>query len=99
MMACPYGARSFIHETLQDQKAAVPRGKGTVESCTFCVHRLDKGRIPACVEACDAKAGGAMLFGDLADPESEISRRIARFATTRIRADLGLDQAVRYQNL
>ncbi len=99
MMACPYGARSFIHETLEDQKPDVPRGKGTVEGCTFCVHRLDRGRTPACVEACNGKAGGAMLFGDLADPKSDISRRIARFATTRIRADLGLDQAVRYRNL
>jgi molybdopterin-containing oxidoreductase family iron-sulfur binding subunit len=40
-----------------------------------------------------------MLFGDLNDPESEISKRIATYATTRIRADLGLDPGVRYRNL
>ena len=51
MMACPYKARSFIHETLEDQKAHAPRGKGTVESCTLCVHRVDADRLPACVEA------------------------------------------------
>jgi len=39
VMACPYAARSFVHEAVTGQKADVPRGKGTVESCTLCVHR------------------------------------------------------------
>jgi len=39
------------------------------------------------------------LFGDLKDPESEISKRVASYATRQIRADLGLDPGVRYQNL
>ncbi len=99
MIACPYKARSFIHEALSDQKPYAPRGKGTVESCTFCVHRVDKGGTPACVEACAATGGGAMIFGDLNDPDSEISRRIAALPSTQIRADLGLDPGVRYQNL
>ena len=43
--------------------------------------------------------GGALLFGDLNDPDSEISRRVATYATQQIRADLGLDPGVRYQNL
>ena len=98
MMACPYKARSFIHEPLEDQKPYAPRGMGTVESCTLCVHRVDKGQTPACVEAC-ATVGGAMLFGDLADPKSEISQRVATFATMQIRGDLGLDPGVRYRNL
>lgn len=99
MMACPYKARSFVHEEVEDQKPDVPRGKGTVESCTMCVHRVDAGRQPACVEACSSTGGGAMLFGDLNDPESEISRRIATYPSQQIRADLGLDPGVRYQNL
>ncbi len=99
MMACPYKARSFVHEALRDQKTYAPRGKGTVESCTFCVHRVDAGRTPACVEACADAGGGAMLFGDLNDPDSEISRRVATYASTQIRADLGLDPGVRYRNL
>jgi len=99
MMACPYKARSFIHEALEDQKPYAPRGKGTVESCTFCVHRVDDGRTPACVEACNASGGGAMLFGDLNDPKSAIARRVAGYATTQVRADLGLDPGVRYENL
>ena len=99
MLACPYKARSFIHEALEDQKPHAPRGMGTVESCTFRVHRVDAGRTPACVEACGEAGGGAMTFGDLNDPESEISKQVARHTTTRIRADLGLDVAVRYRNL
>lgn len=97
--ACPYKARSFVHEALQDQKPHAPRGKGTVESCTMCVHRIDDDRQPACVEACNDTGGGAMLFGDLNDPDSEISKRVATYATQQIRADLGLNPGVRYSGL
>jgi molybdopterin-containing oxidoreductase family iron-sulfur binding subunit len=99
MMACPYNARSFVHEPLEDQKAHAPRGKGTVESCTLCVHRVDEGGIPACAEACPADNGGAMAFGDLNDPASGISKRIAKYASQQIRSDLGTDPGIRYQNL
>ncbi|MBV1704013.1 MAG: 4Fe-4S dicluster domain-containing protein [Hyphomicrobiales bacterium] len=99
MMACPYKARSFVHEPVEDQKVQAPRGQGTVESCTFCVDRVDAGKIPACVEACSSKAGGAMTFGDLNDPQSDVSKALAQAASTQIRADLGLDAGVRYRNL
>ena len=99
MMACPYGARSFVHEPVTNQKPDVPRGKGCVESCTLCVHRIDHDRIPACVEACATSGHHALLFGDLNDPQSEISQRIAAVATAQVRADLRLDTAVRYQGL
>ncbi|MDX9994201.1 MAG: 4Fe-4S dicluster domain-containing protein [Rhodocyclaceae bacterium] len=96
MMACPYKARSLVHQPLTEQNPEVPRGQGCVESCTFCVQRVDKGMKPACVEACPE---GAMLFGDLNDPNSEISQRVAREATTQVRADLKLNQGVRYQGI
>ena len=99
MIACPYKARSFIHEDLFDQKPYAPRGKGTVESCTFCVHRVDVGGTPACVEACGASGNGAMLFGDLNDPDSALSKRIATYASSQLRADLRTDPGVRYANL
>jgi len=99
VLACPYGARSFVHEPVANQKPEVPRGKGCVESCTLCVHRIDRDRIPACVEACAVEGHKALLFGDLNDPRSEIAQRIAAVAATQVRADLKLDTAVRYQGL
>ena len=102
MMACPYKARSFIHETVTDQKEYAPRGKGTVESCTLCVHRVDKdgaNATPACVEACNEAEHGAMIFGDLKDPQSNISKELEKHGGKQLRADLGLNTGVRYQNI
>ncbi|MBT9598457.1 MAG: 4Fe-4S dicluster domain-containing protein [Vitreoscilla sp.] len=99
VMACPYQARSFVHEPVVDQKPDVPRGKGCVEGCTLCVHRIDQGGGPACVEACDKAGHHAMLFGDLNNPSSEISRRVRELASVQLRADLKLDPGVRYQGL
>ena len=99
MMACPYKARSFVHEPTTGQRPEVPRGKGCVESCTLCVHRIDRGGIPACVEACAATGRQAILFGNLNDPESEIAKRVASYATSAVRADLRLDPGVRYVGL
>jgi tetrathionate reductase subunit B len=100
MMACPYKARSFVHEPLADQKSDVPRGKGCVESCTLCVHRIDKGdKTTACAEACTQAGHGAIVFGDLNDPASEISRRVREVSSVALRADLRLDPGVRYQGL
>lgn len=99
MMACPYKARSFVHETLKDQKPWAPRGKGTVESCTLCVQRVDTDRIPACVEACSAADHGALYFGDLKDENSEISRQLREYGGDEIRADLGLNTGVRYRGI
>jgi molybdopterin-containing oxidoreductase family iron-sulfur binding subunit len=99
MLACPYKARSFVHVTLTEQNPEVPRGQGCVESCTFCVQRVDKGQIPACVEACANAEHNAMLFGDLNDPNSEIAQRVAQVKTTQVRADLKLNVGVRYQGI
>jgi tetrathionate reductase subunit B len=99
MMACPYKARSFVHEPVENHDDAMPRGKGTVESCTLCVHRIDRGQIPACAEAC-AKAGHkTILFGDLNDKTSEIYQRIRSVASTQLRADLGLDPGISFVGL
>lgn len=61
MQACPYDAR-FVHTD------------GYIDKCTFCVHRLDNGQPPACVETC---VGGSRHFGDLNDPTSEVSKLLA----------------------
>ena len=100
MMACPYKARSFVHEEITNQLPDVPRGKGTVESCTLCVHRIDQGeKTTACAEACAEAGHGAILFGDLNDPQSEIARRVHTVASRPLRADLRLDPGVRYEGL
>jgi molybdopterin-containing oxidoreductase family iron-sulfur binding subunit len=102
MMACPYKARSFIHENLQDQLPVAPRGKGTVESCTLCVHRVDRdgaNAVPACAEAVNREGHQAILFGDLNDPQSAISNRLRELGAVRLRADMALDPGVRYQGL
>jgi len=102
MMACPYKARSFIHENLHDQLPAAPRGKGTVESCTLCVHRIDRdgaNAVPACAEAVNSANRKPILFGDLNNPKSEISKRLAELGGLRLRADLGLNPGIRYQGL
>ncbi len=96
MLACPYKARSLVHMPLTEQNPEVPRGQGCVESCTFCVQRVNKGMKPACVEACPE---GAMLFGNLNDPNSEIAQRIAQEKTTQVRGDLKLNLGVRYQGI
>ncbi|GKY86396.1 sulfate reduction electron transfer complex DsrMKJOP subunit DsrO [Sinisalibacter aestuarii] len=99
MMACPFKARSFVHEPITDQNVQSPRGKGTVESCNLCAPRIDSGRIPACVEACENAGHSAILFGDLKDPESPISKALKEYDSVALRADLELNPGVRYTNL
>jgi molybdopterin-containing oxidoreductase family iron-sulfur binding subunit len=88
MMACPYKARSLVHEPLNDtQKPDVPRGMGCVEACTFCVQKVDRGDgNTACAEACTAAGHNALLFGDMNDPESGVcvNCRPSRCAPTSI---------------
>jgi tetrathionate reductase subunit B len=64
------------------------------------VHRLDRGdKTTACAEACTRAGHGAIVFGDLNDPGSEITRRVREIRSTQLRADLKLDPGVRYQGL
>jgi tetrathionate reductase subunit B len=99
MMACPYKARSFVYGAVSDQRPEVPRGKGCVEGCTLCAHRIDRGAEPACVEACRATGRAAIVFGNLNDPQSELSRRLREVPSTALRADLKLGTGLRYQGI
>ncbi len=101
MMACPYKARTFVFkQTDKWSNPEVPkRSKGVVEKCDFCAHRLDKGRLPACVEACDKSGEKAMMFGDLNDPQSEICRYVRDSAPRGLREDFGLKPKVLYKGV
>jgi Fe-S-cluster-containing dehydrogenase component len=81
------------------------RPRGVVEKCTFCAHRIDAGletglvpgvdpeATPACVNICPVKA---RTFGNLADPESNVSQLIESNATFRLREELGTEPSVYY---
>ena len=67
------------------------------QKCTLCAHLLDMGwKEPRCVEACPA---GALVFGDLDDPTSEISKLMASSKTEELNPDFGLKPNVRYVRL
>jgi len=88
--------------------SVTPRMKGVIEKCTFCHHRLQEKReearaegrpladgeyVPACVEICQARA---MSFGDLDDPNSEVSRLGKSSRAQRLLEDLGTEPKVVY---
>ena len=99
MMACPFKARSFVHEEVTGQRSYSPRGKGTVESCTFCVHRVGQDRAPACVERCTDEGHGALVFGDLNDLDSSVSQQRRSVPSRELRPDLALSTGVRYSGV
>jgi len=101
MIACPYKARTFVFKSTEEwpNKDVPKRSKGVVEKCHFCAHRLDKGQIPACVEACTKSGDGAMIFGNLKDPQSDISKYIRENAPRGLREDFGLKPKVLYKGV
>ncbi len=96
--ACPYGSRSFNWSDPRPHIAALnanypTRTKGVVEKCTFCEERLAKGQLPACVEACPAKA---IVFGDLEDPKSEVRTVLRERFSMRRKPELGTQPQIFY---
>jgi len=81
------------------------RPRGVIEKCTFCIHRIDQGlakglmpgvdleATPACVNICPVKA---RTFGNLKDPNSQISRIIADNPVFVLREELGTEPSVYY---
>ena len=67
--------------------------KGVVGKCTFCVHRLDKGLLPACVANCPVNV---FHFGDLDDPNSEVSRLLGQKRSFRLLEENGTQPRVYY---
>ncbi len=74
---------------------------GNVRKCTFCLHLQDEeghydqkaGRWPACAKTC---TGHAIIFGDVNDPESEVSRLLRERQCIRLKEELGTEPNVHY---
>ena len=93
---------------LQHNPDVAVRMAGVMEKCTFCIQRIRRGKDeaqtagqpvadgdiqPACVQSCPAEA---MVFGDLNDPESKVSRMAESSRATRLLEDLGTKPKVFY---
>jgi len=97
MAGCPYGARSFNwvdpRPHLDYLNPEFPtRSIGVVEKCNFCVDRLERGEPVRCAAA----SGGGIVVGDLNDPDSEVSRLLARHFTLTRKPALGAKPNVFY---
>ena len=83
LMACPYGVRSFS------------KNEGVAEKCTLCQQLTSIGNQPACVDAC---CGNARFYGDLDDPNSDVSIELAACDASSIHAltDVGNRPRTKY---
>ncbi|ATW23644.1 4Fe-4S dicluster domain-containing protein [Candidatus Formimonas warabiya] len=81
LVLCPYGVRHYNEE------------KGIVEKCTFCMERLEEGRVTRCVETCQLKA---RYCGDLDDPDSEIVQLMRKHNAKPLYEELGTKPSVYY---
>ena len=100
MEACPYAVRGLIEHgpeyylelPIGDPAAKSHKG-GTVEKCDFCAGRIDRGEKPACMELCP---GRARYWGDLDDPESEVSQFLSGRNATVLLEEEGTSPSVYY---
>jgi Fe-S-cluster-containing dehydrogenase component len=80
--ACPYKVRVLNHH------------EGIVTKCWLCIDMVREGGQPACVTTCPNQV---RIFGDLDDPNSEISRFIAKNRAQPPRADLNTKPKIFYK--
>lgn len=71
---CPYGAPSINPNVKK------------MEKCTFCIHRVEAGLVPACVNTCQ---GRARIFGDINDATSEIAKLIKTHSPKTLPPQIG----------
>lgn len=99
IVTCPYGARHFnwkepeVPAAERNPKVPVEEKAGVVEKCTFCIQRTRNGGTTACVEACPV---GARTFGDLNDPESEVSILLKTRRVWRLKEESGTEPMIWY---
>jgi Fe-S-cluster-containing dehydrogenase component len=95
MAACPYMGRwfNFADPVIPSDQVNTethylgnrPRMRNVVAKCTFCIQRVRVGKYPKCVEVCPV---GARKFGNLLDPDSEISQIIKTKRVFRLKEEL-----------
>ena len=99
--ACPYnGVRTYSEGdpehyadfAMGDADAQTQRA-ATVSKCTFCSQRVARGQEPACVTLCPARA---RAFGDLDDPDSDVSKAIKDRDYTKLLEDEGTNPSIYY---
>ena len=101
MAACPYtGVRSFNWDEPKNGTdyalgdADVPaHQKHVVEKCTMCWPRIARGEEPACIEVCPSRI---RFWGDLDDPESDVSKMLASRQHTQLLPEMGTKPSVYY---
>lgn len=83
MRACPYGALNLNKEM------------NVADKCTVCARRREGGEAPACVRNC---AGRALTYGDISDPESDVSKTIEAAGSENVHAlpDFGNNPSGRF---
>lgn len=84
-----YGEQMTPYEDVSYQKWQPE----TAQKCTFCVHRIDQGLEPACVQTCPTKA---LVFGDLNDQQSGISILLQGRTHFQPHSELGTDPSLYY---
>ncbi len=89
IQACPYGARFMLPDFSETHFGQVR----VADKCTWCYHRITKGLLPACVEACPV---GARVFGDLRDPESPVMKILRERRVYVLKPALGTEPKVYY---
>lgn len=104
MLACPYDARKFHYTKAEgyypekgysqvEQVRYADYDVGVVEKCDFCIERVNQGELPICVKTCPSRA---RFFGDLDDPDSEVSQLIVKHGAVPLHAELGTGPSVYY---
>ncbi|MDH3305921.1 MAG: 4Fe-4S dicluster domain-containing protein [Acidimicrobiia bacterium] len=83
----------LLHGDEQRLTAGSAHFKGVMEKCTFCVHRVEKGMVPACVETCPV---GALQFGDIEDEQSAVSQFVRNRKHFKLLEELGTAPSVIY---
>ncbi len=81
LASCPYNAR-YINPLIP-----------IVQKCYFCHHRVQAGLEPACVEVCPGKA---RVFGDVNNPDEEITKLISRHPFQLLKPEMGTSPKVYY---